>query len=70
MLEPSAAWSIHYTDEERRRGYLQAWRERLRDIEHEVPKPMHGLADFGADWRLKPGIEPRTAGHRARVHKE
>lgn len=70
VLEPSAAWSIHYTDDERRRGYLEAWRKRLQHIEHETPKPVHVLADFGADWRLKPGIEPRTAGHRARVAHE
>jgi len=28
---------------------------------------MHVLSDFGPDWRLKPGIEPRTTGHRRRV---
>jgi NAD(P)H dehydrogenase (quinone) len=26
--------------------------------------PSHPLSDFGADWRLKPDISPRTAGHR------
>ncbi|HEY9238457.1 MAG TPA: NAD(P)H-dependent oxidoreductase, partial [Burkholderiaceae bacterium] len=50
VLEPAAAWSIHYTDDARRRGYLDAWRERLRQIEAEAPKPMHVLADFGSDW--------------------
>ena len=66
VLEPSVAWAIHYTDDERRRGYVDTWRRRLEAIEHEAPKPMHALADFDSSWRLKPGIEPRTVGHRAR----
>jgi NAD(P)H dehydrogenase (quinone) len=70
VLEPSAAWSIHYTDDASRRAYLRAWRGRLQGIEHETPKPMHVLADFDAGWRLKPGIVPRTAGHRARAGVE
>lgn len=70
VLEPFVAWSIHYTDAERRRGYLEAWQRRLQGIGLEPPKPMHTLADFGPDWRLKPGIAPRTAGHRARLAEE
>ena len=58
------------TDDERRRSYLHAWRQRLQGIEHEAPKPMHVLADFGSDWRLKPGVEPRTVAHRARIERE
>ena len=63
-LPPFLAWSIHYTDDEARERYLAAYAERLRGIETVEPLPSHGLGDFGADWRLKPGIEPRTAGHR------
>lgn len=63
-LEPFLAWSIHYTDAARRADYLDAWERRLRMIDSAVPLPSHSLAEFGRDWRLKPDIEPRTAGHR------
>jgi len=63
-LPPFLAWSIQYTDEKQRAIYLDAYERRLRTIEELQVMPSHALADFGADWRLKPGIEPRTAGHR------
>jgi len=47
-----------------RSAYLDAYEQRLREIEDVPALPSHPLADFGPDWRLKPGIEPRTAGHR------
>ena len=64
VLEPFAAWSIHYTTSQRRAEYLDAYERRLRGIESEAPMPSHALSEFGDDWRLKAGIEPRTAGHR------
>jgi NAD(P)H dehydrogenase (quinone) len=64
VLPPFAAWSIHYTTPEKRVGYLDAYAQRLGTIEGETPMPMHPLADFGSDWRLRPGIAPRTSGHR------
>jgi NAD(P)H dehydrogenase (quinone) len=64
VLEPFVGWSIQYTDLDRRKDYLDAYEARLRHIEHEDIMPTHPLTDFGTDWRLKPGIEPRTAGHR------
>ena len=63
-LPPFLAWSIHYTDEKQRATYLDAYEQRLRTIDELQVMPSHPLADFGADWRLKPGVEPRTAGHR------
>lgn len=64
VLPPFAAWSIHYTTPEKRAAYLDEYAARLAGIEGESPMPMHPLADFGKDWRLKPGIAPRTNGHR------
>jgi NAD(P)H dehydrogenase (quinone) len=64
VLPPFVGWSIQYTDEVKRRDYLDQYEARLRGIEHETPMPTHRLADFGPDWRLKSGIAPRTAGHR------
>lgn len=64
VLRPFVGWSIQYSDDAQRQTYLEAYAERLRGIEDEAPMPAHNLADFGGDWRLKPDIEPRTAGHR------
>lgn len=63
VLPPFVGWSIQYTDEAQRRAQLEAYAARLRGIGNEDPMPTHGLADFGPDWRLKPGIAPRTVGH-------
>lgn len=63
-LPPFLAWSIQYSDAIQRAAYLEAYAHRLRHIETLAPMPTHPLSDFGPDWRLKPGIEPRTAGHR------
>ncbi len=63
-LPPFTAWSIHYTDEATRQSYLNNYEERLRTLEKIEPLPFHGLSDFGADWRLRADVEPRTAGHR------
>lgn len=64
VLRPFAAWSIHYTTPQTRAGYLDAYAERLRGVGQEQPMPMHRLDEFDPSWRLKPGIAPRTIGHR------
>jgi NAD(P)H dehydrogenase (quinone) len=64
VLRPFAAWSIHYTTPQTRAGYLDAYAERLRGLGQEQPMPMHRLDEFDPSWRLKPGIAPRTIGHR------
>lgn len=64
VLDPFVGWSIQYTDEASRHEYLDLYEARLRGIEQEAPMPTHVLSDFGTDWRLKPGIAPRTVGHR------
>jgi NAD(P)H dehydrogenase (quinone) len=63
VLSPFVGWSIQYTDDAKREFYLNEYETRLRAIESELPMATHPLADFGTDWRLKPGIVPRTAGH-------
>ncbi len=65
-LPPFIAWSIHYTDAEKRAAYLDAYAQHLGLVAEMEPLPSHGLDDFGPDWRLKPCIEPRTVGHRPR----
>lgn len=64
VLPAFTAWSIHYTDEARRRRYLDEYAARMRRIDEQPPMAAHRLAEFGPDWRLKDGIAPRTAGHR------
>jgi len=63
-LAPFMSWSIHYTTPESRAKYLADYAQRMRELETLEPMYSHPLSDFGADWRLKPGIQPRTAAHR------
>lgn len=69
VLEPFVGFSIQYTDEAMRHTCLDAYEARLRGLVQEEAMPTHPLADFGPDWRLKPGIVPRTAGHRRLTSK-
>ncbi|MDO8704704.1 MAG: NAD(P)H-dependent oxidoreductase [Sulfuricaulis sp.] len=62
VLAPFTAWSIHYTDHERRTRYLEEYAVRLEQLETAEPMFFHPLADFGSDWRLKPDVAPRTVG--------
>ena len=64
VLPPFMAWSIHYTDAPARHGYLDLYAERMKSLEQTEPMFFHPLSDFGADWRMHAGCEPRTAGHR------
>lgn len=64
VLPPFAAWSVHYTTPEARAQYLDDYEIRLRNLHQTAAMPMHRLEEFGPDWRLKQGIQPRTVGHR------
>lgn len=64
VLPPFAAWSIHYTDPAQRAQYLEQYAARLRTLETTAPMYFHPLADFGPDWRLKPGITPLAVGQK------
>ena len=66
VLPPFVAWSPVYVDDATRRGYLDDYAERLRRLDATEPLFFHPLADFGPDWRLKPGVEPRTVGQAGR----
>lgn len=61
---PFMSWSIHYTDGARRSSCLDAYAERMRELETMAPMFFHPTRDFGPDWRLKPGVAPATVAHR------
>ncbi len=63
VLEPFVAWSTRYQDEDKRHEYLAAYAEQLRNLDAVPIKYMHPVEDFGKDWKLKPGIAPKTFGH-------
>ena len=63
VLAPFVTWSVRYEEEDQRRAYLDEYRQRLRSLETSKTQPFHPLEDFGADWKLKPDIKPRTFGH-------
>src|SRR5664279_1201255 len=64
VLPPFVSWSVNFVDEATRRRYLDDYAERLRRLEQTEPMFFHPLSDFGKDWRLKPGVDARTAGQR------
>lgn len=67
VLPPFVAWSIHYTEAAERERYLAAYEQHLLDMPAAEPMFFHPLSDFGADWRLRPGVAPAAAGQRAAV---
>ena len=62
VLPPFVSWNVNFVDDAIRRGYLDGYAARLRTLETTAPLFFHPLSNFGADWRLKPGIEARAAG--------
>ena len=64
VLAPFMSWSIHYTDANKRADYLNGYAARIRALATDPPMYFHPTSDFGADWRLKSGVEPATVGHR------
>ena len=63
VLEPFVCWSTRYEDDARRHAYLDAMAQRIRTLDSIPLNPLHPVADFGKDWRLRPDIAPRTIGH-------
>lgn len=63
VLPPFCAWHIHYVDDTQREVYLDAYAAHLKALDTLTPLPLHPESDF-EKYRLKPGIEPRTVGHR------
>lgn len=63
VLEPFVTWSVRYEDDGQRQAYLDALAERLRKLDSTPLKYVHPVEDFGKDWKLKPGITPKTLGH-------
>lgn len=63
VLEPFVTWSARYTDQPQREQRLQEYAHRLRHLDAVPTKLVHPVEDFGKDWKLRPGIAPRTIGH-------
>jgi NAD(P)H dehydrogenase (quinone) len=69
VLPPFIAHAVAFIDERARTALLERYRERLAGIGGDAPLFFHPLGDYGADRRLKPGIDPATPGqHRGRRH--
>lgn len=64
VLPPFCAWSIHYTDADTRRSYLDLYCDRLKSLESTEPLFFHSLSDFGKNWRLRSDVESKTVGQR------
>lgn len=64
VLPPFAAWMPERVGADGRRDYLDAYAERLRQIESTEPLFFHPLKDYDEDQRLKPGIPARSGVQR------
>ena len=60
VLQPFIAHSIGWSDDEARSTILQAFADRLRDIESDEPMFFYKLDDYDENSRLKADIEPGT----------
>lgn len=66
VLPSFVAYGAPWIGDEGRKAQMEALRKRLSEINTTAPKFFHPLADFGEDLRLRPDVEPLTAGqHRA-----
>ena len=70
VLPPYLAWSIHYTSTAQRQAYLDEYAGHMKALERIEPMFFHPLADFDANWRLKPELAPRTVGQHRRGDHE
>ena len=64
VLPPFVAWSVHYSSDAQRQAYLDNYAHCLTRLDSAEPLRFHAQADFGADWRLRLGVEPMTVAHR------
>lgn len=60
VLRPFIAHSIGWIDDDAREKILQAYAERLRNLENDEPMFFHSLSDYDENSQLKPDIEPGT----------
>ncbi|MCP5301592.1 MAG: NAD(P)H-dependent oxidoreductase [Pseudomonadales bacterium] len=64
VLEPFVAWSTRYSEDDARKEYLDEYAACLRKLDEIPVKYVHPTEEFGQDWKLKPGIEGKTIGHK------
>jgi NAD(P)H dehydrogenase (quinone) len=62
VLPPFVAWSVGHKDAESRSRDFDRLDDRLSTMGVELPLHFNARSDFGADWRLKPGVVPVAVG--------
>ena len=63
VLNPFVANAVTYVDDAARKDILAAYARRLATVDTEAPRQFHRRDDFDRQWKLKPGVTPRTVGH-------
>ncbi len=69
VLPPWVGWNLRYQTPERQAAYLDEYAAHLLRAEQLPPLFFHPQSDFGADWRLEPGIEAETVAQRRRARE-
>jgi len=70
VYEPFIAWSVRYKEDEKRQEYVEALANRLQNLDKTPLKEFHDVEEFGKNWKLKPGIQPKTIGHQYWVPRD
>jgi NAD(P)H dehydrogenase (quinone) len=60
VLPPVASWMPGGVSATEREGYLAAYAEQLKNLNHIKPLFFHPSDDYGPDQRLKPGVVARS----------
>ena len=63
VLPPFVAWSPVHCDEQMTDAAIKAYGARLLGAGSEAPMRFHPTADFDSTFKLRPEIEPVSAGH-------
>lgn len=63
VVAPFIGYSPAYSDADTTAAMIRAYGDHLLDAPAAAPMHFHPTTDFGSDFRLRPGIEPMSAGH-------
>lgn len=64
VLPPFTAFAVQYATPDQQQSMLDAYAQRLTQLDQQQPLFFHPQSDFGADWRMRPEVQPATVAQR------